>query len=606
MPFTKIINILYSIAFACLIAYLSFSYRFAFNYETYLNQQYPLIFMLPIVGIVLIWLLTQKYNDKYSLYIGLFLIICFSSLLCFSTYYTFSNEYFFTLGIITMTSYCLYWLRSLKTAEVIILMFIAVFIFQLYTGLQQIIENEHPLAVSGSLQNSGVFAYYLVCNLPLVYWFLFTFGKRLYSNQSKYLTWICRVIYLLISLIVFYMAYYTQSRTAIISFFIGICYLIVQHYKINIIDTLKRIPNVLLFIIGAISFTAIIWASIWLYNVKKLSAVGRLFSIQVSLDNIPDHLWCGTGLGRFTWYYPQWQSAYFEKNLKPNRDFFLSADESYIIFNEFLQLFSTIGILGFSLCIYGIYRFFKLKSASNNNLLSIVKCTVLLILCCGVTSYPLHVNVLLLLLGSCIAIGFLIANIGKEKVIKKESSYRSMLDKTLISFGIILLCLSSYNGYKTFAAAKQWSNIRDGVYHREQNLKTYEELYPVLYTDGKFLIEYGALLNTDTSDTFKAISILEEAKKKTITRVGIEALVKVYKNDKKYDVAIQNQLFLTNYLPNKFQPKYDLLQLYIIQNDTVNIRQMCQVILEMPVKINSYQVTKIKKEANAILKEFDN
>lgn len=590
----------------CLVSYLSFSYRFAFNYETYLNQQYPLVFILPIIAIVLIWLFTQRNNDKYSLYIGLFLIICFSSLLCFSTYYTFGNEYFFTLGVITLTSYCLYWLKSIKTVEVIILMFIAVFIFQLYTGLQQIFDNEHPLAVSGSLQNSGVFAYYLVCNLPLVYWFLFTFGKRLYLNQVKYLPWILRGIFFLIALIVFYMDYYTQSRTAIISFFIGICYLIVQHYKINIIDTLKRIPNVLLFIISTGSLATIIWAGIWLYNVKRLSAAGRLFSIQVSLENIPDHLWFGTGLGRFTWYYPQWQSAYFEKNFKPNLDFFLSADESYIIFNEFLQLFSTIGILGFSLCIYGIYRFFKLESTTNNNLLSIVKCTVLLILCSGVTSYPLHVNLILLILGSCIATGFMITNIGNEKIIEKKSGYKSMLNKALISCCIILLSLSSYNGYKTFAATKQWSNIRDGVYDREQNLKTYEELYPVLHTDGKFLIEYGALLNTDTSDIRRAISILEEAKIKTITREGIEALVNAYKHDKQYDAAIQNQLFLTNYLPNKFQPKYDLLQLYIIQKDTINIKQMCQVILEMPVKINSYQVTKIKKEAKAILKEYDN
>jgi len=202
--------------------------------------------------------------------------------------------------------------------------------------------------------------------------------------------------------------------------------------------------------------------------------------------------------------------------------------------------------------------------------------------------------------------GFVIANTSKEKIVKKKYGYKNILDKTLISFAIILLSLSSYKGYKNFAAVKQWSNISDGLDDRKQNLKIYEKLYPTLNTDGNFLIQYSTLLNTDISDAFRAISVLEEAKKRTITREGIEALVKAYKNAKQYNSAIQNQLFLINYLPNKFQPKYDLLQLYIIQNDTLNIRKICQTILEMPVKINSYQVTKIQKEANAILKEYDN
>lgn len=505
-----------------------------------------------------------------------------------------------------LTSYCLYWLKNIKTVKIIFLLFVVVFIFQLYFGAQQRFDNGNQFSISGTLQNSGVFTCYLVCNLPLVYWFLFTFCKSFFSNRAKYLPWILRVIFFLISLLVFYLTYYVHSRTAIISFFIGSFYLVIQHYKINIISSIKQIPTITLLIIGVISIPNIIWASVWLYNVKKLSAVGRVFSINVSLDNISNHLWFGTGIGRFTWHYPQWQAAYFEKNPKPNLEFYLSADESYIILNEFLQLFSTIGLFGFSLCIFGIYRFFKLKSVSNNNLLPIVKCTVLLILCCGFTSYPLHVNLLLLLLGSCTVAGFVIANTSKEKIVKKKYGYKNILDKTLISFAIILLSLSSYKGYKNFAAVKQWSNISDGLDDRKQNLKIYEKLYPTLNTDGNFLIQYSTLLNTDISDAFRAISVLEEAKKRTITREGIEALVKAYKNAKQYNSAIQNQLFLINYLPNKFQPKYDLLQLYIIQNDTLNIRKICQTILEMPVKINSYQVTKIQKEANAILKEYDN
>ncbi len=605
MLLTKTIKILYIIAFSCLIAYLSLSYRFAFNYETYLNQQYALVFFLPVAAIILIWLFIQRDNYGYSLYISLLLIICFSLLLHFSKDYTFGNELFFTLGIITLSSYSLYLLKSIKTIEIVVLCFVAIFIYQLYIGVYQTYNNKNPLSISGSLQNSGVFAYYLVCNLPLLYWFSFYFSKRWFNaRQVKYPTLIFIVAFILISILVFYLAIHVQSRTAMISLIVGMCSLVVYHYKRNIIEIIKSIPNILKLAIGLISITTLIWFSIWIYNFKKLSAVGRLFGFYVSSDHIYDHLWFGTGIGRFTWYYPQWQSSYFEKNPKPNLSFFFCADESYILFNDVLQFFITVGILGFLLCGYGIYRFFKLKSESNCSLLPIVKCTVLMILCCGFTSYPLHVNLLLLLMGSCIAMGFVISNTSREKIIKNPSGYKNFLNKVIISFAVILLSLSSYNGYKANAAVKEWSNIRHSVLDRRQSLSIYEKIYPVLRTDGKFLVRYGALLNTDTTDLFRAISISEEAKERIITKEGIETLVKSYSNAKDYNAAIENQKFLVNYLANKFQPRHDLLKLYIKKNDTLNIRSTCQSILNLPVKINSYQVTKIKKETNDIFEQY--
>lgn len=554
---------------------------------------------------ILIWFLAQRKNYGYSLYISLLLITCFYILTHFSTYYTAGNEYFYTLAILSLASYSLYWLKNIRTVEIIIIFFVVVFVFQLYTGAYQLYNSESPFAISGTLQNSGVFAYYLVCNLPIVYWFSFSFCNRLfYSIRARYLTWVFRVVFSLISILVFCFTYYTQSRTAIIAFWIGIICLVVHNYKINIIATLKLIPNVFLLITGLFSSTVIIWFGVWLYNFKKLSAVGRIFGINVSLDNSRDHLWLGTGIGRFTWYYPQWQSSYFEKHPTPKLEFFFCADESYIIFNEILQLFSTLGILGFSLCVYGIYVFFKLKSERNNSLLPIVKYTVLLIISCGFTSYPLHVNLLLLLLGTCIAAGFIIANTSNDILIIKTSGYKNIFDKSLISLGIILLSLSSYNGYKAYIAAQQWNDIRNNLYNERHRLEICEKIYPILNTDGKFLIQYGSLLNKDANNGLNAISVLERARERIITREGTEALVKAYRNRKNYDTAIKHQNFLVNYIPNKFQLRYDLLQLYITQNDTLYVRKTCQSILQMPVKVESYEVAKIKKETNEIFKRY--
>lgn len=601
---TQTVSIFFCLAFLWLIVYFLFYNVFAFNYESYLNQQYLLVFWLPVLAMLLIWLFKFSKYFGYRLGIGLLVIASLTGFLCCSYYYSFGNEYFFTLSIIAVASYGVFLLNQITLVRAILFAFVLMFVWQLYLGVSQefSLQDDNSLLITGSLQNSGVYAYYLVFSLPFFHWFCFGIDKWLSRGKNMHLaSFIFKSFFAFALVLVCYLIYCTQSRTAIICLGTTVGYFIFSSYKGEILAIVKFASKSILVLIGAIGIGSAIWISLWLFNLKKMSAIGRLLSFDIAWQHITDHFWLGVGLGRFTWYYPLWQAGYFNTNQKPTLAYFFSAGESYIICNEYLQLFETIGLLGFLLCTYGFYRFFKLQCLKHRRLLLATKCTVLAILFSGFTSYPLHVNIILLLLGTCLAIGFSLSDGPMKKLEKKQWLY---INKTLIALCVFLVCFTFYKGYLAFNAVSRWAILRDT--NSLKTLSDYEKIYTILNNDGKFLTEYGAVLFKDRNSIYTTISILEQAKQLSITRQGIELLAAAYSSAKKYNCAISNQQFLVNYLPNKFLPKYNLLQTYILRNDTINVKKTANTILQMPVKINSFEVEQIKKNTQDILSKHLN
>lgn len=598
----KTLRAIFCLAFLWLMVDLLFYNRFTFNYESYLNQQYSLVFWLPILAMILIWLYKNSWSFNYRLGIGHLLIAIASCFLCFSDYYSFGNEYFFTVSIIAAACYCFFLLNNIGLLNGIITAFMVLFIVQLYLGMVQqfSLEENNSLAITGTLQNSGVYAYYLVFNLPFFYWLCFSSGKRIFNKENlPFAFFIFKIVFTLVFTIVFYLICCTQSRTAFICLTVTIGCFLWSTYKKELRALAETSPKTVKWTIGVIGIVTLIGTGMWLLSFKKLSAMGRLLGLDITWQHISDHFWLGTGLGRFTWYYPQWQAAYFDSSPKPIPSFLFSASESYIIFNEHLQLFTTIGLLGSLPCVYGLLRFFKLKAVENAGMLRAAKCTVIAILCSGITSYPLHVNIILLLLGTSLAIGFAI---GAKKVIHRLKSQWAYMHRTLIILCFVLVCCTFYKGYLAHNAAVKWASLRNKGVH--ETLAGYKRIYAKLDKDGKFLIEYGTALLADSSQIPTAISTLERAKQLLITRQGIEAMTTAYVKVAKYDAAIANQRFLVNYLPSIFLPKYNLLELYVLKKDTVGILQMGKTILQMPIKIQSYKVAQIKQNTRKILKNY--
>ncbi|GAB3431240.1 O-antigen ligase family protein [Niabella aquatica] len=641
--------------------FFMFHYRFAFNYETEINDHYYLVFSIPFLLLVLV-LNTLGNPGAVSLKKILWLlpVIAICLLLLFSNKYSFGNEYFVVLVSVFFLSSTVALTKNKKVLYGIITVIIATFFFELYTGLQQWLEaksyGDHTaLAIKGTLQNSGVYACYLVVHLPMLSHLtpqaplraergsclrpIFT--RRRQVRCLLLLHWLRIILPLAAFVLSGLLIYHTQSRTAYIAFFITVAGWAFSRYGSIIGQKLKPLPKALIVCTGLGMLALTAFAGYYLFGLKKMSAMGRLMKTEIALQHIADHFWTGTGIGRFAWYYPQWQAQYFKETPLPPQDYFLSAGESYIIFNEYLQWFPTVGIIGAIITIVLLVYFFKTKPATNNRLAAMLKLTAVAIMACGFTSYPLHINALLSLLAFCIVGLFVLYTVEKgdptttgiPKLVTSPPSPLSpspkgnlwtregwseikpgafpftgkkrspALQYSLLIACPLLLSATAYKGIVAYRAATLWQQAREDGTGQDEATKLYATLYSPLKTDGKFLTDYGTLLSADSVTCATAATLLQGAAQLHISRQGTEQLVQVYKKLNRLPEAIALQQWLCHFLPNRFLPRLELMQLYQAVGDSAKAKEVAADILAMPVKLPSAEVESIKHEAEKLMNE---
>jgi tetratricopeptide (TPR) repeat protein len=619
MKYIQIFSNIISVAGWC-AAYLFFlfKYRFAFNYEVDINDHYYLIFAVPLLLLmILLNLFIGPNSPSLQKILWLSVVFALSFLLLLSKFYSFGNEYFVVLAAVFFINSCLAIISDKKLIYVVLIIVTLMYFFELYIGLQQYFEvlayeTNTALLIKGTLENSGVFACYLVVHLPLLNLANMLLPRA--TGLNRILNCACIIVLFAAFVLTCFLIYQTQSRTAYIALFVTITSGLFFRYGSTLKDVVKRTSKIRLAAIVSVALVIISFAGYYLFAMKKMSAVGRVMKTEIALQHFADNFWLGTGIGRFTWYYPQWQAQYFKETSNPPKDYFLSAGESYILFNEWLQWFKTVGLLGTLITIIALFFFFKAKSETNKNVLVATKRMVIAIMACGLTSYPLHANALLLLFGLCFVIVFRFSSASssvesKNALQKKVTSLSLHFGNTpiffvrcIIGFAIVLLGITSYKGFVTFKAAMLWQQIRDSYTISVNKPEKYEALYECLRADGKFLTDYGTVLTQDITNADKTIAVLKKAKQYFISRPTIEAMAKAYQQAGNYPKAIEQWQWVSNFLPNKFAPRHELLKLYQTTRDPANLRLIANTILKMPVKIPSAEVSRIKREAEESIK----
>jgi tetratricopeptide (TPR) repeat protein len=607
--------------FSIIFGWFLLEYPFSFNYSIKNNDHYKLAFLLPIFPAILIMKIYSK-DKVYLKTLALlnFLLICYCALL-FSRFYTISNEHFFVVLSIVSLIWSINYVLG-RSCIILILPIIAAYFAEAIAGLYQI-SFVHAttingfLNISGSFNNSGVYACYLIIGIPFLYYFLFHFNDDLikvykdkklgvffyqinffYKKYSKIFSLARWTLFFLVIVFCICVLFVSQSRTAIISLAITIIAMLLFKENCRIKLHLKSIHKTFKWVLAISIF---IISSVILFNLfylKEQSSFGRLLMWQVAVEHIKDHFWFGAGLGRFTWYYPQWQSMHFQTHINPSKEQFLNAGESYILMNEYLQLFEEVGFWGFACFGFMIYYFFSSKSYSYPHLLNSFKVTVIAILGCGFSSYPFHVNSLLFLLCFCFAAGFVLRE-NKSWIDYTAPDYLKHLKNALLIILILLSACVSYAGLQAAIAVNRWQLFRNDNVSFNKKFK-YAFLYQALHKNGKFLTEYGECLLRE-GDFQNACRILEEAKQYFISFETIRLTGLAYKQAKNYPKSIENFEWLENYIPNHFGTKYELLQLYKQSGNIIAAQRIGSIILNMPVKIPSFQVDGIKTQTKQIL-----
>lgn len=576
------------------IIYYLFFYQFGFNYEVTYNRHYFLLFITGacLIG-YFITIFYLKYIHKWQILHSTFLVI-----LLYYAYKNIEQEYL-VVFIVAVITFLL--LLELNIRCVVILPFF-LNIFFLYENYLACTQALSGMPIVGSLKNSGILAIYFTIHLPVIFLCIkLCIGQMQNAGKKRAFLFSCLLtLLILVTLSSLYFIILVQSRTALISLAIIFVTIIYQSlYELRKKRTvIKKYINLIPFL-----FTVVIIAITWYsLSIKRMSVMGRFLMDKIALAHISDCFWFGTGIGHFTWYYPQWQAEFIQRtpNLKPC--FLNNAGESYIIFNEYLQLIEAVGVFGFFFFVLILVYFFRTISTRNKAILQIVKLTIIAILATGFTSYPFHVNFILLLMVLCLAIGFKINE--KESLLSRQRHILEKSDNYLIAGISVILIVTIFITKKISEQSRaidQWQDLKEHYTSELQERKKYKRIYPLLEKDGKFLLDYGEYLMQDSSESENAINVLNIAKQKFISKEGIESLGIAYWNKKDYKNAIKCYKWTNNFLPGLFEPKLCLLKLYMASGNNIEAEKIGNLIIQTPPKIPSAEINDIKSQAQDIL-----
>ena len=569
------------------LSFFVFKYPFAFNFEVDQSLSYPLYLSAVLVALVAGGSMLAGHRTAPIGLAALFFFVAGALFLQALSlpYYGLENEYLVTM--VAMLSFFLLLRLFLQAPDIpVVLRIVVLFaLVEMLIGVVQLVSgdsSDKTTLITGTIGNSGIFACYIAVHIPFVVYLL----KK--SNGKAGMKYTIAFVYFLTVVLILY---FTRSRTAIIAFVGMMTAMGLLEYRRQIKQAFKKWKWPLLGV-GAAMIALLIPVMHYLSGMKRLSAMGRLLMVKVATEHLLDHFWFGTGIGRFTWYYPQWQAGYFRDHTNCPLDFYLSAGKTYVLFNEYLQLLEEVGIFGCLLVLYLLYRFFTFKSALYPQLLNYTKLMMFGIMLCGLTSYPLHTNVVVFLIAIC---AFIAATIRDRREVRNWTVAGMFRFKYVSFFPVVLLLYAATIGVLRNTDVLNWAELRksDNI-DRIEKKDRYHMLHDKFRQDGKFLADYGKFLMKEPGDCQEAKRFFEESKRYFYSYGTFSDEAAACKLMGDYAGVIDNDRFLAAALPNRIVPKYEMANAYFQTGNLKMADSLARLILAMPVKYASEGVENIK------------
>jgi hypothetical protein len=471
-------------------------------------------------------------------------------------------------------------LKKIICSKEFLLFIFIITVFQAMFGLCQffkLMDNNNPVfPIVGSFDNPAGFSSVLSLVFPIGL-YLLIFSKKL----IKYVLIVCLII---IATSIFL----SGSRTGIIaiSFSIIIYLLRIKHVRRFVIFTNKLITISIVVLVFVLS-------SLFLFNQKKESAIGRLLIWTVSVKMIEDKPIFGHGFGSFEAKYMDFQAEYFK--LHPHSNYSNLADNVKNPFNLILLITIEFGFIGLSLFLLLLLLLFKKTRQLTSEDRMLMFCGIGSFFIFAFLSYPLKyiANWLLILL----YLSFLLPN--REFKINYSSSFILLrLSVMLISTFFFIIVL------KQCVYEIRWKQIsqKSLAGETEKMIPEYIKLYPVLKSNPFFLYNYAAELNYIGRYNDSNIILLDCRKK--INDYDIQILMADnYQKSGQNDVAISHLERASFMIPCRFWPLYKNFEIYKMTNRIDKAIECAKTIVNKEVKISSYTVTQIRADAAEFLKK---
>jgi O-antigen polymerase len=189
------------------------------------------------------------------------------------------------------------------------------------------------------------------------------------------------------------------------------------------------------------------------------------------------------------------------------------------------------------------------------------------------------------------------AEIKAYKIKEKTRRIISML-------GLVCIVFFVYNQTVKYKASREWLTAFHILHagQKEEAIKLYEKLYPVLKYNQYFLFNYGAELSVMGKYT-RSIEILREAESRIDDSDEYIYLGNSYEGIGDLNSAMQCYKKASLIMPIKFYPKYRLAKLYVKMGQSQEAVRLAKNILGMPVKVQSEVISGILGEMQKLVND---
>ena len=383
------------------------------------------------------------------------------------------------------------------------------------TGLLPSFHSAFPM--TGSFLNPAPLAGYLavlVCMLGAV---LFLDGRL--QGRIRKLAWGSLLLFFLFVLLL-------NSRAAL---FAVIVIMVVVGYSRLKLKRKKLYAGLLIVGLGLSLYG--------LYQVREVSANGRLFIWKNTCEMIKDHPLTGVGIDRFKAEFPAYQAQYHSQLTEEVEKYY--DGNTFLVFNEYLHALAETGCLLPLLALLPLGMVWRYKDVSTETRMAAGGLGCLLVF--GFFSYPFSILTLKVL-----AVLFL-GIIGRESRVVCSWNVSNSLQSVVGGTAVVCVAFTVY-GLMVVSKLSSYAHT--------------DERYAYWFRDNVSFVRHLCQETLERGDTVQAVRILTDA----IGRIPVAGFyqhrAELYTETGDYQQAEADYKFLRNLSPTALEPVLKLARLY--------------------------------------------
>ncbi|KIA99193.1 hypothetical protein OA93_06065 [Flavobacterium sp. KMS] len=324
-------------------------------------------------------------------------------------------------------------------------------------------------------------------------------------------------------------------------------------------------------------------------SVKSESALGRLFIIKQSLEQIKEHPLSGHGINSFSLKYNSAKAQYFatERSWEDIKN----ASYIYSANNDFLELTFELGITWILIFIFFVI---KLRTYSTQNTetqicSSILICLLIFTLTNSILSTPLFTII------ACYCVVVIINSSEIKPIYTFNNNIFLQISFAIIGFIFLVIIFLRLNAeYRLLSYYNETKHLT--------SLKNIENYVSKIDANGEALFMAGGVLLKNKyaqEGTSYLAQGFKHSGKPSLGRI----LAGLYQKQGKYSEAEQIYKYNINIEPFRYEARMDLFRLYITTNQTKKSKEEALKIILLPIKIPSEKITEYKNEAEKYINE---